>query len=205
VLPEDPTVLSSLAAVLGLDEAETFRLSGLTPPVADGRVTVEQALRSLGDTEEPAPRRMHGEAVGRRERPPTPAGGVDLADSSAPGMAPPQPVPAATPPEAAPGSGPSRQRPVQAAPAPKSERPGVMDLLRSATVRKPRAPAPLTTLPPTPVEPSYMEDPTERWSYRMRSVMTAAGVALLLLVFGWAAANFFDAIGETWGILTSNL
>ena len=81
----------------------------------------------------------------------------------------------------------------------------MIDRLRASTVRKPRPAGPLTTLPAAPAEPSYMEDPTERWSYKMRSVLTAVGVGFLLLVFGWAASNFLEAIGETWDILTSNL
>lgn len=202
LVPEDPSAVSTLAAVLGLDESATFQLAGLAPPIAEGQVTVEQALRSLSDSEEPS-RLLFGDRVGTRERR-TPSGGVDLADSNLP------PAPPPAPPAGA------RPRPVR---APSGEEgassasgtgrspsgPGFLNRLRAATVRRPGSAAPLTTLPAAPVEPSYMENPEERWSYRLRSLLTAAGIGFLLLVFGWAATNFLDAISETWDILTSNL
>lgn len=211
-VPDDPSLVSTLAAVLGLDEAATFELAGLTPPVSGRGVTVEQALRSLHD---PAPERP---TVSRpREAAREAARGVDLADPAvgrhAPAAVAPQPSDEGQ-------AGAARPRTGSHAAATDPERPGIMERLRAATVRAPRpvapraaagrdatarAAAPPTTLPAAPVAPSYLEDPTERWSYKMRSVLTAVGVGLLLLVFGWAAANFLDAIGETWDILTSNL
>ena len=50
-----------------------------------------------------------------------------------------------------------------------------------------------------------MEDPTERWSYRLRSIYTAVGVVALFIALGWAASNLLDALGSVWEELTSNL
>lgn len=47
-IPNDPSALSSLAAVLGLDEVELYRLAGLEPPmVIENFPTIEQSLREI--------------------------------------------------------------------------------------------------------------------------------------------------------------
>ncbi|GEM_PF-1259905 len=47
-VPTDPTAVSSLAAVLGLDEPELFALAGLDPPLLiEDHPTIEQSLREI--------------------------------------------------------------------------------------------------------------------------------------------------------------
>lgn len=47
-VPTDPTAVSSLAAVLGLDEPELFELAGLDPPlIIEDHPTIEQSLREI--------------------------------------------------------------------------------------------------------------------------------------------------------------
>ena len=52
---------------------------------------------------------------------------------------------------------------------------------------------------------SYMEDVEERWSYRIRSILTAAGVGALGLVLIWAGSELLGAVGDVWDALTAGL
>jgi transcriptional regulator with XRE-family HTH domain len=46
-IPNDPFVVTSLAAVLAIDERALFRAAGLTPPDAPPVTTIEQQLASI--------------------------------------------------------------------------------------------------------------------------------------------------------------
>ncbi len=231
--PADPGVVSTLAAVLGIDEVSLFEAAGLEPPVTDSGPTVREALSSITpaarsaaaedetsltgspepdrkDKPEPdsasepeaAPfverRRQHG---GRTAPVPTPD--VFAPPATVPTIPTPPPVsiPGAV---AVPGSGDGEgaREPRHRA---TSGTPGLLERLRNATARRQAPAVPLTTLPPAPRSPSYMEDPTERWSYRLRSIYTAVGVVALFIALGWAASNLLDALGSVWEELTSNL
>ncbi len=52
---------------------------------------------------------------------------------------------------------------------------------------------------------SYMEDVEERWSYRLRAILTVVGVGLLVVVLGWAASELLTAVGDVWDALTAGL
>jgi hypothetical protein len=52
---------------------------------------------------------------------------------------------------------------------------------------------------------SYMEDVEERWSYRIRAILTATGVGALGLVLIWAASELLGAVGDVWDALTAGL
>lgn len=45
---------------------------------------------------------------------------------------------------------------------------------------------------------SYLEDPRQLLTYRVRAVMTAGGVLALVLVLRWALAGFGDALSQLW-------
>ncbi len=188
--PSDAAVVSSLAAVLGIDEGALFEAAGLEPPVPQSRQTVRQALSSIApdarrEERDSAPERT---AVSRE-----PSGTTTTFDSSQVEEDEENEVvePAVMARE-------GRERHM-------APRIGFADRLRAATVRRPRPASAPSTLPPVPRAPSYMEDPTERWSYRLRSIYTAVGVVLLFIALGWAASNLFDSLGEVWEILTANL
>lgn len=193
-LPSEPSVVSSLAAVLGIEEVTLFEAAGLEPPVVGSGPTVRQALSSI--TPE-ARRERSPESPQSQEREP-PAHGTtfqprnDRQDEEAD-------VAQTTAARSESTTGVERQTGAD-------RRPRFLDRLRAATVRRQPSPgsAP-STLPPVPRAPSYLEDPTERWSYRLRSIYTAAGVVAMLVVLGWAASNLFGSLGEVWEILTSNL
>lgn len=221
--PGDAAVVSTLAAVLGIDEVALFEAAGLEPPVAEPGPSMRQALSSItpgargGDDAEqlelasadepvveepvdddPAKEEPVSPPVTDRRRhrgvsTPTPVPPVPVAAVPA---APAAPVAPTAPVAADPGHEP-RHRAVGG---------GVLERLRSMTVRRTAvaAPAP-TTLPPAPRVASYVEDPSERLSYRLRTVYTAAGVFALFIALAWAASNLFDSLGSLWQELTANL
>lgn len=216
-VPNEATVVSSLAAVLGLEERSLFEAAGLTPPGTRPTPTLEQTLSEI------TPIALPPEPV-----PPEP---VD-----------PGPEPDATPPDgrhrvAASGedddirvvetpavSPPITDQPQEpAGPSPIGEMvskiggavAALPERLRRRRPSRPKVsmppqavsqhPPPPSPPPPmggvgllaAPPAPSYIEDPEQRLIYRFRAVLLAAGAFLLVVVFVWAMANFFDAVGES--------
>lgn len=212
-VPTDAAVVSTLAAVLGIDEITLFGAAGLELPVSERSPSVRQALSTIT----PAARMAAADSDDDAANPPQPspppiAARVEGSDRPAMSPAPTSGRRIRPPEPSVVGAGEAGEAPLQTpAPSqtparqPRHRSDGVLERLRKATVRNP-APAPVpTTLPPAPREPSYLEDPNERWSYRLRSLYTAAGVVALFVALGWAAANLFDALGDLWEILTANL
>lgn len=219
-VPADASVLSALAAVLDLDEGVVFRAVGMEAPVTETSPTVEQSLRTLtaGARATSPP-----EAPAQRAAPPRPREALP----------PPSPMPAvpAVPVTDRPRremrsaetklrAGDVEPTPVVKEPAPMSttttpttpgrrrrvEEPrGWLESLRAATVRRPVSAPPPSTLPPAPPAPSYLEDPSERLSYKLRSLYTLVGIVALFLVLAWALPQLFDALGTMWSVLTENL
>lgn len=211
--PGDAAVVSTLAAVLGIDEVTLFEAAGLEPPVSEPGPSMRQALSSItpeaqrerGRQPEPLPLDtaddlVEQEPVERATSAPPVVERRRRGDVPAPTPVPGTPVPATA----------AR---VVAAPAGDGSQPrhravggGVLDRLRSLTVRRGAAPAAApTTLPPAPRVASYVEDPRERLAYRLRTVYTAAGVFALFIALAWAASNLFDSLGSLWQELTANL
>lgn len=62
--------------------------------------------------------------------------------------------------------------------------------------RRARAPA---------AQPSYLEDRDELITYRLRMVLTAAGVAVLALVLRWSLGGLGSAAADLWEALTAAL
>lgn len=192
--PDDAVVVTSLAAVLGIDEAELFRAAGLEPPGEPEPFSLESTLASI-----------------------------------APGSHETRPVAVPDPPAVAGRHAESTEERIL------DGRQSALDKLRSAVdsvsdsmtegrKRRKRAPRPRSTSPVVvPAQPvhaapvrvggrrrsmrslSYMEDVEQRWSYRMRAVLTGAGVAALLVVLGWAASGLLAAVGDLWDALTAGL
>lgn len=183
--PNDAVVVTSLAAVLGIDEVELFRAAGLPAPEHRPHASLEETLSSIAPSADT--RQVDVEAM-----PDQPTAGARHARSSA-----------------------------------ESKLDGkdtVFDKFRSAleVVRsdagaggsepdQPGArPAPPAAVPvPNGRKPtkalSYMEDVEQRWSYRMRAILTVAGVGLLVVVLGWASSELFSALGDVWDALTAGL
>ena len=68
----------------------------------------------------------------------------------------------------------------------------------AAARRRRRAQAPAA-------QPSYLEDRDELVTYRLRMVLTAAGVAVLALVLRWSLGGLGSAVTDLWEALTAAL
>lgn len=197
-LPAEASVVTSLAAVLDLDEATLFGAAGLQPPVAERSLTLEESLALIApasreETASPLP------DIGKIWQEPQPA-------APAPAYQPPAPAPAL---EAA-LAGPAVVEPVPASvaavPAATASVP-VRDRRRrpAAAPTAPMAAPPRVIPPPSQPVRSYLEDSEQRLSYQLRGVYTLVGLAVLLAVLVWAAANALDALSQTWDALKGSL
>ena len=180
--PDDPVVVSSLAAVLGIDESDLFAAAGLEPPRASTPFSLEETLSTIAPTQ--------------ADRPSKHAAEPDL------------PVAATT------GRAAERRGKLSEVDSP-------IDKVRTAlgsfaeTWRQQQATQPSNRLPePAPsvvaqrrslASLSYMEDVEQRWSYRVRSILTAAGIGLLGIVLLWAGSQLLGAVGDVWDALTAGL
>ena len=187
-VPDDPVVVSSLAAVLGIDEQELFVAAGLEPPGPATPFSLEETLSSI-----------------------------------APGSAETAPIDMPAVPEPPDATG-RHARSVEESKL--DDRDSALDKLRSAIEsvsesisdarRSNDRTAPSTPSIPVQVQPdrtgrrplsalSYMEDVEQRWSYRMRSILTGIGVAALGVVLLWAGSELLGAVGDVWDALTAGL
>ena len=219
-VPSDPFVVSSLAAVLAIDEATLFQAANLNRPDRHEPLTIEQELATIAPSR-PAAAPPPQPPPQPPPPPPTerPAIVADVPEQTSPAEGvedqPEQESPIASAAEIF-------QRGVDAiaeasAPILESLRARREPLLEKLRARRERAPRRTSRTPvsagrasvPTaaPVVPtgSYMDDPEERWSYRLRALWTAAGVAGLGVLLLWAGSRALDAFGDTWDALLAGL
>jgi transcriptional regulator with XRE-family HTH domain len=189
--PEETTVLSSLAAVLGLEERALFQAAGVAPPGPRSARTLEQTLSEIAPSALGAPPRP---ASADRQSSAGRSVGTPLAAA-------PQEELAARPVFA--GSEPVRRgdhRPPSKVDLVLGRIARWSDAARGAfsgrrAPRRPAAQSQPLVLPST--ARSYVEVPEQRLLYRMRSVFVAIGLAVLVIVFVWAAKEFLDAAGAS--------
>jgi len=184
--PNDPKVLSALAAVLGVDEKHIFDKAGVEPPKTESSPTVEQALATLA----------FEDVVDAR----------DDTGSDEDDQPPPEPEPEPEP-------EPKRDR-EPAAVAPSEERDPQPSVERQfETVGASQQPAyaappdPLERRPltPTTADLSYMEDNSQRQLYRVRNLATLVAFVALVIAFLWALGEGLGALGEWWDEFFANL
>jgi transcriptional regulator with XRE-family HTH domain len=196
-VPSDPFAVSSLAAVLAIDELELFRAAGLNPPGRQPSRTIEQELATIApqrsapssstNAAEPAEARIEERAS------------VATDETFVPVL----PFEADAPPTDALSAFFDKSKDFLAE--------LVAPLERARRLRRERDAAsaprqiPVTPAPSAPLTGSYMDDPEERWSYRLRAMWTAAGVGALGVLLLWAGSHAWQAFGETWDALLSGL
>lgn len=165
-VPEDPSVIAALSAVLDLDEGDLYQAAGIERPPQETRPTVEQALASLRSEPVPAPTPEAGDesrARGAHLRPEEERSGGD---------------PPHSPEVARTGSVAARSTvPVET---------------RVAGRQEPASSGPAT---------SYLEQPEERWRYRLRVLATVLAVGALVVALIWAFGEFRVAVSEVWDAL----
>jgi transcriptional regulator with XRE-family HTH domain len=210
-VPNDPFVITSLAAVLAINEPKLFNAAGLPLPGVTPTPTIEQELASIApvrQTPVPSPagesgllagRRspdvVHGDQPSNEHEPPSVSETTEVVEKA--------PPPALDPDQSA-GSEFFQKsvEPIRKWWSSRGERSDV-ESARPGRVR----PEPRTI----PVRPaaistgSYMDDPEERWSYRLRAFWTAAGMAGLGILLLWSGSRAWQALGDTWEALLSGL
>ena len=182
-VPDDSVVVSSLAAVLGIEETALFEAAGMTPPRRSVPASLEDTFSSIApsadtrqvDVEEMPDRPMAGARHARTAAESKLDGKESVFDKLRSAL---EVVTGDETPNA------ERSSSRQAGSAPVAAR---------QTGRKP-----MYAL-------SYMEDVEQRWSYRVRAILTVAGVGLLVIVLGWAASELLAALGDVWDALTAGL
>lgn len=183
--PNDPDVLMALAAVLAVEQRTLFEKAGVDTPETETSPTLEQELESLRP-------RVEGEED-------TDDGGVEISFSyeelSGLGVSPDDNEPVSpivdtsTSDESADETDDDEvpegvERPVPA-------------------FAEPATPYVVTRLSPSRTEqiyaePSYLEDRSERQLYRVRTVATAVGVVVMLLLLMYALGKGIESFGEWW-------
>ena len=229
--PNDPLVLDALSAVLNIDRRILYEKAEVGIVMEETSPTVEQALATLAPSshtveespvDEPGPSRAQPEPVSSEDDMPEVAPSpvapdqpeLDLDDDD--GLTEPEDAPYVTADEgwataAPPYARPAEFEPQQAAtPAPA---PGTEEKPDQLPAQQPVAPgyvspeeSLLITAPiPPVVEPSYMEDTTQRQMYRVRNLATVVLLVALVIVLLWAFSNTFSAFSEWWDDFFGNL
>ena len=215
-VPNDGAVIAALAAVLDIDRRSLFEKAGLEMPIEETSPTVEQALASLSAQARPiaVPAPATQVAGGRTgtsiDVDDYPVFELDLDDVSE--LPPPN---AEKEPEPAPIPQPSKDES-----APSVEPTAPDDTLWKAPVTSSMAsttptPSPGFLEPPEPyvlsaatppmVEPSYMEEASQRQLYRVRNLATVVLLIALVIILLWAFSSTIDALGSWWDDFFSTL
>lgn len=183
--PNDPKVLSALAAVLGVDEKHLFDKAGVEPPETETSPTVEQALATLA-FEDVVDASGGDTATGQDEQPP------------------PEP-------ESEPEPEHEHEPVVVASPEEQEHQPSVERQLQAVGAgQQPAYAAPPDPLERGPVTPttadlSYIEDDSQRQLYRVRNLATLVAFVALVIAFLWALGEGLGALGEWWDEFFANL
>jgi transcriptional regulator with XRE-family HTH domain len=209
--PTDPSLLTALSAILDIDGRVLFDKAGVSTPAEERRPTVEESLASLAplpleepieETIDPDPLIASTAAVAAVEarldadseleaevqehRPPEPLSEDELAE---------EPEPAIDtfylPPD----------------PQPQPEPVGAVQMSSSSEPAYVSPPEPYLITAPTPpiVEPSYLEDESQRQIYRVRTLATVALVVALAIILLWSLGNALEAVGTWWEEFTNTL
>jgi len=204
-VPNDPKILTALAAILGIDEVHLFEKAGTELPGIESSPTVEEALATLN------PESSYGPAMSMFDLEPAEIvsdqgedDSPDSADLDGPddrddpadaedGDLPPVVFPAPGPHGPLTQPDPISVSPVTELPA---ERPAL-------------SPSPeqfrLTTPTPSVHEVSYVEDQSQRQMYRVRTMATVVAALALVIALIWALNESLGALGDWWDQFFGNL
>lgn len=176
--PNDAKVVSTLSAILGIDEKTMFGKAGVKPPVVEETSpTIEQALASL------APEPAEEETVVLAETPDSVSEELPEIDTG-------------SVPSQAEGQDPGRPWVVTARPAPApvvAGPPILSDTAHGITTQQ------VTAVSPQPLgEPSYVEETSERQFYLVRTLAAVVGLVALVIVLLWAAGESLSALADWW-------
>jgi transcriptional regulator with XRE-family HTH domain len=199
--PNDPQVIATLSAILGIDERQLFDKAEVEFSAnVETSPTVEEALATLSLEPGPVTDDDSGDDDGTESSQATPG----------------KPVPVSVEEYqldlVAMGSNSDEDQEIEEQQG-KVEEPLFDRLLVGSSARP--GPAPAYVAPPepyvqTPVTPSvidlsYMEDAHQRQLYRVRNLATLVAAVALLLALIWALGEGIGALGEWWDDFFGNL
>lgn len=206
--PSEPSVITALAAILGVDERMLFEKAGQAAPVVEEAPTIEQALATLD------PEAIEEELKPRVPEPVAasiPA--IEVVPDEEEGIVIEESVPvfdtssiekeltaAMAAFEVAPEPVRTPQPVAVAVPPPRSA-------TTSTQVAYVAPPPTYVVSAPTPRidEPSYMEDRSQRQLYRVRTLATIVILVALGITLLWAFGEGFGALGDWWDEFFGNL
>jgi transcriptional regulator with XRE-family HTH domain len=191
-IPTDVSVLQALSAVLGIDKDVLFEKAGVGVPAVETSPTVEEVLGSLTPVEEkkldevPFYLELEADEVERADNVQeieVVEAAEDVEENELPTRArheapsPPVTVSVAAQPQPTPGPASGRR----------------------VALSPPTEPRYTYTAPAPPVlEPTYMEDQSQRQLYRVRHLATLVLVVALIVLFVWAFGNSVEAFSSWW-------
>ncbi|MGH8944071.1 MAG: hypothetical protein ACRDWF_14735, partial [Acidimicrobiia bacterium] len=205
-----PSVLTALSAILDIDGRALFDKAGVETPPEETHPTVEQSLASLAPLplEEPIEEKIDPDPLIAAAAASVLAPDLDAdfeleAEVKEHVQSEPEPEPEVIEhPEPAidtfslPPDSVAKSEPVGAAPMTTSNEPAYVS-----------PPEPYLITAPTPpvVEPSYMEDDSQRQMYRVRNLATVVLVVALAIILLWSLSNAVEAVGSWWEEFTNTL
>jgi transcriptional regulator with XRE-family HTH domain len=191
-IPTDVSVLQALSAVLGIDKDVLFEKAGVGVPAVETSPTVEEVLGSLTPVEEkkldevPFYLELEADEVERADdaqETEVVEAAEDVEEDELPTRArheapsPPVTVSVAAQPQPTPGPASGRR----------------------VALSPPTEPRYTYTAPAPPVlEPTYMEDQSQRQLYRVRHLATLVLLVALIVLFVWAFGNSVEAFSSWW-------
>jgi len=198
--PNDPQVIATLAAILGVDERQLFDKAEVEiPVVVETSPTVEQALATLSLQAGPVSDDDRGEILA--ELPAAPAD---------------RPVPVSVEEyqlDLVAMGDVTEDEDRSDEPHAVTEEPLLDRLLVTSAAGAGLSPAyvappePYTQTPVTPslADLSYIEDDSQRQLYRVRNLATLVAAVALIIAFVWALGEGLGALGEWWDDFFGNL
>ena len=199
--PNDPQVIATLAAILGVDERQLFERADVDQPVVtETSPTIEQALATL--TMGSAPNPESEDPENDRDLP---------ADDSLTQTPTPIPVPVSVEQYrldlVAMDDETDRDQETSSVDQPRRRE---RVLVAAAAVGGHAYVAPPEPFLQTPVTPpvgdvSYIEDESQRQLYRVRNLATLVAAVALVVMFIWALGEGIGALGEWWDEFFGNL
>lgn len=204
--PNETKVLTALSAILGVDERSLFEKAGQEPPEVEDSPTIEQELASLrpdGSMSREVEREPGKEEVSHLEEVP------EVESETLPEVE--EPVEAEVSPQFSEddmAEEQDRQLPVSLATQERSDEVDLTDEAVETVETSEVSPEPAYAAPPEPflltratprfVEPSYIEDTSQRQLYRVRNLATLVILVALGVAFLWAIIQGFDALSTWW-------
>ena len=201
--PNDSKVITTLSAILGVNERQLFEKADVTPPTRseDSDETLEQVLAELSP-DEGAPEGDPGED--RTEVLTEHSGGEAGMDIE---------VDSAVEPEIEVDLDEESSAAPSPPPVPETVSVAALSADLGATAASSSAPAFVappdsyvtTPLTPSVADVSYMEERSQRQLYRVRTLATIVALVALVVAFLWAVGEGLGALGDWWDEFFGNL